>query len=73
MLAFARALGEFGSIVILSGNITGKTLTAPVFIFQLTGQFRPEEAAAVATLLFTVSFVLVMVVQRVMLRKEVTE
>jgi sulfate/thiosulfate transport system permease protein len=73
LLAFARALGEFGSIVIISGNITGRTLTAPVFIFQLTGQFRAEEAAAVATLLFVVSFVLVMVVQRVMLRKEVEE
>ena len=71
MLAFARALGEFGSIVIISGNITGRTLTAPVFIFQLTGQFRAEEAAAVATLLFAVSFLLVVVVQRVMLRKEV--
>ena len=71
MLAFARALGEFGSIVIISGNITGRTLTAPVFIFQLTGQFRAEEAAAVATLLFAVSFLLVVVVQRGMLRKEV--
>jgi sulfate transport system permease protein len=73
MLAFARALGEFGSVVIISGNITGRTLTAPVFIFQLTGQFRPEEAAAVATLLFGVSFVMVMIVQRLMRRKEVAE
>jgi sulfate transport system permease protein len=64
LLTFARALGEFGSIVILSGNITGKTLTAPVFIFQLTSQFRPEEAAAVSTLLFGLSFVLVMVTER---------
>jgi sulfate/thiosulfate transport system permease protein len=73
MLAFARALGEFGSVVIISGNITGRTLTAPVFIFQLTGQFRPEEAAAVATVLFAVSFVMVMIVQRLMRRKEATE
>jgi sulfate/thiosulfate transport system permease protein len=64
LLTFARALGEFGSIVILSGNITGKTLTAPVFIFQLTSQFRPEEAAAVSTLLFALSFVLVLVTER---------
>ena len=61
LLSFARAIGEFGSIVIVSGNITGKTLTAPVFIFQLTSQFRPEEAAAVATLLFAISFVLVLI------------
>lgn len=64
LLAFARAIGEFGSVVLLSGNITGKTLTAPVFIFQLANQFRPEEAAAVATFLFAISFVLVLVVNR---------
>src|SRR5438270_12688602 len=46
LLTFARAIGEFGSIVIVSGNITGRTLTAPVFIFQLTSQFKGEEAAA---------------------------
>lgn len=59
LLAFARALGEFGSVVIISGNLTGRTLTAPVFIFQLTSQFRTEEAAAVSALLFAVSFVIV--------------
>jgi sulfate transport system permease protein len=64
LLSFARATGEFGSIVILSGNITGRTLTAPVFIFQLASQFRPEEAAAVATLLFAISFVLVLITSR---------
>ena len=61
LLSFARALGEFGSVVIVSGNLVNKTLTAPVFIFQLTGQFKPEEAAAVSTLLFAASFALVMV------------
>jgi sulfate/thiosulfate transport system permease protein len=64
LLTFARALGEFGAVVVVSGNLTGRTLTAPVFIFQLTSQFRPEQAAAVATLLFTVSFVLVLVTER---------
>jgi sulfate transport system permease protein len=66
MLAFARALGEFGAVVIVAGNITGRTLTAPVFIFQLTSQFRQAEAAAVATLLFAVSFILVLVVERML-------
>ena len=64
LLTFARALGEFGAIVIVSGNLTGRTLTAPVFIFQLTGQFHPEQAAAVSTLLFGLSFVLVLVTER---------
>jgi sulfate transport system permease protein len=72
LLTFARALGEFGAVVIVSGNITGRTLTAPVFIFQLTSQFRPEQAAAVATLLFAMSFLLVLVTERLVnVRREV--
>ena len=63
LLAFARAVGEFGAIVIVSGNIPGHTLTAPYFIFQLTQQFRAEQAAAVATILFAISFVLVLVTE----------
>mgnify|MGYP006375965965 CR=1 FL=1 len=42
----------------------GKTLTAPVLIFQLASQFQPNQAAAVATLLFAISFVLVLVTER---------
>ena len=64
LLAFARAIGEFGAVVIVSGNIIGKTLTAPVLIFQLASQFQPNQAAAVATLLFAISFVLVLVTER---------
>jgi sulfate transport system permease protein len=64
LLAFARAIGEFGSIVFVSGNLTNQTMTAPYFIFQLTNQFKPEEAAAVATLLFAISFLLVLLTSR---------
>jgi sulfate transport system permease protein len=64
LLAFARAIGEFGSIIVISGTITGETLTAPVFIFQLSSQFRPEEAAAVATFLFVISFVMVLITEK---------
>jgi sulfate transport system permease protein len=60
LLSFSRCLGEIGSVILVSGNRTGSTLTAPVFIFSLTSQFRFAEAAAVATLLFAISFVLVL-------------
>jgi sulfate transport system permease protein len=73
LLTFARCLGEFGSVVLLSGNIPGETLTAPVFIFQLASQFRAAEAAAVSTVLFTISFVLVLVTARLLRRKEVDD
>jgi sulfate/thiosulfate transport system permease protein len=64
LLAFARAVGEFGAVVIVSGNIIGKTLTAPYLIFQLASEFKTDEAAAVATLMFAISFVLVLVTER---------
>ena len=70
LLTFARCLGEFGSVVLVAGNRAGETLTAPVFIFQLANQFRPIEAAAVATLLFGISFLLVLVTARLLKRKE---
>jgi sulfate transport system permease protein len=63
LLAFARALGEFGAVVIISGNLPNKTLTAPVLISQLI-QVNPAQAAALSTLLFALSFVLVIVTER---------
>jgi sulfate transport system permease protein len=69
LLSFARALGEFGSIVVVAGNLTGKTLTAPVFIFQLTSQFRYAEAAAVSALLFTISAALVIGTEWIVVRR----
>lgn len=68
LLTFARAIGEFGAVVIISGNLTGRTLTAPVYIFQLASQFKTAEAAAVASMLFGISFLLVIVTDR-LLRK----
>lgn len=64
LLAFARSIGEFGAVVIVSGNIPGRTLTAPVFIFQLTSQFEYQQAAAVSAVLFGLSFVIVLVTER---------
>ncbi len=71
LLSFARSLGEFGAVVIVAGNILGKTLTAPVFIYQLTSQFKYPEAAAVASVLFGVSFVVVLVVDRMLGNKDI--
>ena len=35
MLAFARALGEFGATVVLAGNIEGRTRTIPLAVYAL--------------------------------------
>jgi sulfate/thiosulfate transport system permease protein len=54
-LAFARAVGEFGSLILISGNIPFKTEVASVFIFKLIEGGATESAAAVSVLLLTIS------------------
>ena len=51
MRSFARALGEFGSIVVVSGNIPYKTLTAPIYLFGEIEAGDPQAAAAVSLVL----------------------
>jgi sulfate transport system permease protein len=49
--SFARALGEFGSIVVVSGNIPYRTLTAPIYVFGEIESGQPARAAAVSVVL----------------------
>ncbi|MEW6732201.1 MAG: sulfate ABC transporter permease subunit CysT [Acidobacteriota bacterium] len=62
MLSFARALGEFGSIVAVAGNIPGRTLTASVYIFGQIESDNQRGASAVSILLLLTSFVLILLV-----------
>ncbi|MBL0386671.1 sulfate ABC transporter permease subunit CysT [Tumebacillus sp. ITR2] len=57
MLAFSRALAEFGAVVLVAGNIPGKTLTASVQIYGNVESANSTGAAAVSVLLLTLSFV----------------
>ncbi|MFB3902025.1 MAG: sulfate ABC transporter permease subunit CysT [Acidobacteriota bacterium] len=70
LLTFARAIGEFGSIVVVSGNIPGRTLTAPVHVFGLIESDNTMGASAMSVLLLSLSFVLVLVVDWRQKRKE---
>jgi len=54
-LAFARAVGEFGSIVLISGNIPFDTQVSSVYVFKLIESDAPVSAAAVSTVLLLVS------------------
>jgi sulfate/thiosulfate transport system permease protein len=56
-LAFARALGEFGAIVLIAGNIPFKTELASVFIFKQIQSDVPQDAAAVSVVLLLMSLV----------------
>jgi sulfate/thiosulfate transport system permease protein len=50
-LAFARAVGEFGSLVLITGNIPFDTQAASVFIFSLVESDAPVAASAVSVVL----------------------
>lgn len=54
-LAFARAVGEFGSVVILSGNIPYQTEVASVHVFSLVENDDVGSAAAVSVVLLATS------------------
>ena len=54
-LAFARAIGEFGSLILLSGNIPFETEVASVFIFKQVEAGNETAAAAVSVVLLAVS------------------
>lgn len=54
-LGFSRAVGEYGSIVIIAGNIPFQDLIAPVLIFQRLEQFDYAGAAVIGTVMLLVS------------------
>jgi sulfate transport system permease protein len=58
LLTFARALGEFGSTILVSGNLAMKTQTAPLYIYSQFLQNQVEAANAVAIVLVLISFVI---------------
>jgi sulfate transport system permease protein len=55
-MAFARAAGEIGAIVIISGNLPFRTEVASVFVYLQLQNGNPAGAAAIATLLLAISF-----------------
>ena len=69
MLAFSRALAEFGAVVLVAGNIPGKTLIAAVYIFGEIESDNAQGAAAVSVLLLTLSFLILWAVNLVQSRR----
>ena len=61
-LAFARALGEYGSVVFVSGNMPFKTEIAPVLIVARLEEFAYAEATAIAVVLLVGSFTVLVVI-----------
>ena len=63
-LAFARALGEFGSVVLISGNLPYKTEVSSVYIFGQIENDNVHGAAAVSVVLLLATVVLLALGQR---------
>src|SRR6476620_4810326 len=58
LLTLARAVGEFGSTILVSGNLAGRTQTAPLYIFAKFNEGQVEAANAVAVVLALFSFLI---------------
>ena len=56
VLAFARAVGEYGSVVFIAGNIPYQTEIAPLLIVIRLEEFDYTGAAAIATIMLAISF-----------------
>jgi sulfate transport system permease protein len=61
-LAFARALGEYGSVIFIAGNIPMKTQITPVVIMQELDMFDYAKATAIAVVMLVVSFILLLAI-----------
>ncbi len=62
-LAFARAIGEYGSVVLIGGNIPRETQMASQYIQQQIEIDRPVNAAAVSVALLAISFLVLLVLR----------
>ncbi|ATD71532.1 MULTISPECIES: sulfate ABC transporter permease subunit CysT [Gordonia] len=62
-LAFTRAIGEFGSVVLIGGNIPGDTQVASQYIQQQVEIDAPVDAAAISVVLLLIAFVTLLVLR----------
>lgn len=61
-LSFSRALGEFGSVVIVAGNIPFKTLVAPVYVYGEIESNNVAGATSVALVMLIISFLILVAI-----------
>jgi sulfate transport system permease protein len=61
-LSFARALGEYGSVVFISGNLPLRTEISPVLIMSKLEQFNYAGAAAISIVMLLTSFIVLLII-----------
>jgi sulfate transport system permease protein len=64
-LAFARALGEYGSVVFIAGNTPFKTEIAPLLIMSKLQQFDYRGATAIALVMLSASFLILLAINSI--------
>jgi sulfate transport system permease protein len=64
-LAFARGVGEYGSVIFIAGNMPYKSEIAPLLIIIQLEQFEYANAAAIALVMLGVSFLMLLVINAV--------
>lgn len=63
-MAFARALGEYGSVVFIAGNMPMKTEIAPLLIMTQLEQYNYAGATAIASVMLVISFILLFLINQ---------
>jgi sulfate transport system permease protein len=71
-LAFARAVGEYGSVVFISGNMPMRTEIAPLLIMTKLEQYDYAGASAIAVVLLVISFTLLVTINVLSSRNRLT-
>ena len=71
LLAYARALGEFGATIMVAGSIVGRTQTVSLAIFQSVQDFQDKEAYRLLGISVALAFIAVWASEWVMRRKRV--
>jgi sulfate transport system permease protein len=61
-LAFARGVGEYGSVIFISGNMPGRTEIAPLLIVTQLEQYAYDGATAIATVMMLASFAILLLI-----------
>jgi sulfate transport system permease protein len=61
-LAFARAIGEYGSVIFIAGNIPGKSQIAPLQIVTKLDDFRYAQATAIGVVLLGLSLLILLAI-----------
>lgn len=62
-LVIARSLGEFGALLVVSGNIIGRTQTATLYVHEQVESFEPHGAYVMSVVLAGVSFVILITLE----------